>query len=74
MKYIFTSNGCPRCVIRKRELTERQIEFEERDASRLEGGTPYAELDAIDREAHVQLNMNNMQLPVEVDVWVARKR
>ncbi len=67
MKYLYTAEHCPLCHIRKKDLIKNNIPFEERSAERLNGGE---ETDPIDTEAHIQLNMNNMKLPVEFDMEV----
>ncbi|RLA40681.1 MAG: hypothetical protein DRR06_17105 [Gammaproteobacteria bacterium] len=68
MIYLYSKPNCPKCEARYVELDTQGVDYEVRDARRLEGGLPVDDLDAIDREAHVQLNMNNMELPVEVQV------
>jgi glutaredoxin len=66
MRYIYTKEDCPKCETLKKNYKNQGIEFVERDAARLT--TPADDKDQIDLEAHIQLNMNNMTLPVEVQV------
>lgn len=63
MKYIYTSNCCPKCVALKEKYNGEYIEYQERDAARIK-----APEDEIDLEALVAASMNNMELPIEVDV------
>ncbi len=65
MKYLYSALNCPRCEKRKTELRDQSIAFVERDADRLK--KPADDKDDIDVEAFVQLSMQNMILPVEVD-------
>lgn len=65
MIYIYTAPDCPRCVTRKNELKANGKEYTERDADRLK--KPTDDQDDIDKDAFVQLSMNNMILPVEVE-------
>lgn len=64
MKFIYTAPDCPKCVALKKKLNMQGIVYEERDGERL---TNPATHDKIDVEAFVQLSMQNMVLPVEVD-------
>lgn len=63
MKYIYTSNQCPKCDNLKKMYNEFGIPYIERIADRMK--TPE---DDIDREALIQASMQNMTLPVEVEV------
>ena len=69
MKYLYTAENCPRCTVRKHELDKAGTPYEVREADRLLKPAKYDNPgDAIDVEAFVKLSMNNMVLPIEVDV------
>ncbi len=65
MKYIYTAPECPKCESLKEKYKADGVEYIERDAERLK--TPTPDRDDIDVEAFVQLSMQNMVLPVEID-------
>ena len=65
MKYIYTANGCPACIDLKHAYDLQGVKYEERSAQRLKEGK---RIDQVDVDAFVQLNMQNMELPVEVNV------
>ncbi len=66
MKYIYTAPNCPRCDKLKKTLNMQGITYRERSGDRLT--SPTKDKDDIDVDAFVQLSMQNMVLPVEVDV------
>ncbi|UJS18193.1 MAG: hypothetical protein L3J17_03805 [Candidatus Jettenia sp.] len=63
MKYIYTAENCPKCESLKKKYKTEGVQFIERDADRIKRPD-----DEIDREALVQASMQNMELPVEVDM------
>lgn len=63
MKYIYTSNQCPKCDSLKKRYNEFGIPYVERIADRMK-----APEDDIDIQALIQASMQNMTLPVEVEV------
>ena len=65
MIYLYTTEDCPRCDKRKKELIANGIPFTPRDSQRLT--KPTDDQDDIDKDAFVQLSLNNMILPVEVE-------
>ncbi len=65
MKYIYTAPECPKCESLKEKYKAQSIEYIERDAERLKN--PSHDRDNVDVEAFVQLSMQNMILPVEID-------
>ncbi len=65
MKYIYTAPDCPKCETLKESYKAQNIEYVERDAERLK--KPADDRDNIDVEAFVQLSMQNMILPVEIN-------
>lgn len=65
MKYIYTAVDCPKCETLKEKYRTEGVEYVERDAERLK--KPSDDRDEIDVEAFVQLSMQNMVLPVEID-------
>ncbi len=65
MKYIYTAEDCPKCETLKEKYKNEGVEYVERDAERLK--RPSDDRDDIDVEAFVQLSMQNMVLPVEID-------
>lgn len=65
MKYIYTAPDCPKCETLKESYKAQNIEYVERDAERLK--KPAGDRDDIDVEAFVQLSMQNMILPVEIN-------
>lgn len=65
MKYIYTAPDCPKCETLKESYKAQNIEYVERDADRLK--KPTDDKDDIDVEAFVQLSMQNMILPVEIN-------
>tara|TARA_Y100000310_G_scaffold83971_3_gene80665 strand:+ start:12303 stop:12509 length:207 start_codon:yes stop_codon:yes gene_type:complete len=65
MKYIYVAPDCPRCHTLMCKYDKEGIKYEERSADRLT--SPDSRRDQIDIDAFVQLSMQNMVLPVEVD-------
>jgi glutaredoxin len=65
VKYIYTAPDCPKCETLKESYKAQNIEYVERDAERLK--KPAGDRDNIDVEAFVQLSMQNMILPVEIN-------
>ncbi|GJQ59608.1 MAG: hypothetical protein D8M57_10165 [Candidatus Scalindua sp. AMX11] len=65
MKYIYTAVDCPKCETLKERYKTEGVEYVERDADRLK--KPSDDRDQIDIDAFVQLSMQNMVLPVEID-------
>lgn len=63
MLYIYTSDNCPKCEKQKKTWKENNVIFEERDASRIRQIQ-----DEIDKEALVQASIQNMVLPVIVEM------
>ena len=63
MKYIYTAEACPKCESLKKKYKANGVRYEERSADRIKQPE-----DEIDREALVQASMQNMELPVEVDM------
>ena len=55
--------NCPLCKKVKEDYKKRGIVYIEREASRIK-----SPIDEIDREAFVQASMQNMELPVEVNI------
>ena len=66
MKYIYTNDNCPKCVNQKEKWHRNKVDYVERSADRLKGG--HADFDDIDQDALVQLNMQNLKLPVVIEV------
>jgi len=66
MKYIYTQANCPKCSSLKSGLIKQGILFKERSAERLQNRT-----DQIDVDGFVKLQMQNLTLPVEVDILTA---
>jgi arsenate reductase-like glutaredoxin family protein len=65
MRYIYTVPECQKCETLKDRYRTQGLEYIERDADRLKN--PATDRDDIDVEAYVQLAMQNMGLPVEVN-------
>jgi hypothetical protein len=65
MRYIYTAHDCPKCESLKNRYRTQGLEYIERDANRLKN--PAIDRDDIDVDAFVQLSMQNMVLPVEVN-------
>lgn len=65
MKYIYTTQGCMRSEKLKKEYRDQNIDFVERDVSRLKDHA--IERDDIDVEAYVELSLQSMILPIEVE-------
>jgi glutaredoxin len=65
MIYLYTAPDCPKCDSRKKDLKANSIEYIERDANRLK--RPADDYDDIDKDAIVQLAMQNQILPAEVE-------
>lgn len=63
MKYIYTAEDCPKCDSLKKKYRAEGVQFIERRSDRIKQPE-----DEIDREALVQASMQNMELPVEVDM------
>ena len=65
-KYIYSIEDCPRCDKLKASLNEAKTTFTERRGDRLANDPRI--FDAIDKEAFLQLQMQNLTFPVEVDI------
>ncbi len=63
MKYIYTAPDCPKCESLKKKYKKEGIEFIERKSDRIKQPE-----DEIDQEALVQASMQNMELPIEIDM------
>ena len=63
MKYIYTATDCPKCENIKKKYRVEGVSFVERNADRIKQPE-----DEIDQEALVQASMQNMELPVEVNI------
>jgi len=63
MKYLYTAENCPKCESLKKKYREEGVRFVERKADRIKQPE-----DEIDQEALVQASMQNMELPVEVNI------
>lgn len=63
MKYIYTNEGCSKCERQKAEWGNLGTKYEERSADRIK-----APVDSVDLEALVLASMQNMELPVIVEV------
>ena len=57
---------CSACIALKKKYDKDGVEYIERDGNRL--STPDGRKDQVDVDAFVQLNMQNMVFPVEVEV------
>ena len=66
VKYIYSMSDCPKCDARKTQLRNAHITFTERSGERLSMDTRV--MDKIDKEAHLQLQMQNLTFPVELDI------
>lgn len=63
MKYIYTSENCPKCQTLKEKYLKEKTIFEERSANRIKSPQ-----DDIDQEALIQASMQNNSLPVIVEI------
>lgn len=63
MKYIYTESDCPKCEKLKTQLKKDKIIYIERPSSRIKSPE-----DEADREALIQASMQNLLLPVIVDL------
>ena len=63
MKYIYTESGCQKCVELKEQLKKDKIIYIERHSSRIKSPE-----DEADREALIQASMQNLLIPVIVDL------
>ena len=63
MVYIYTTSDCPKCVKLKEEYNVKGVKYQERSSSRIKSPE-----DGVDCEALVQASMQNMQLPVVVEI------
>ncbi len=63
MKYLYTAQDCPKCETLKKKYGTDGVQFVERNADRIKQPE-----DEIDQEALVQASMQNMELPVEVNI------
>ena len=63
MKYIYTESECPKCEELKTQLKKDKIIYIERHSSRIKSPE-----DEADREALIQASMQNLILPVVVDL------
>ena len=65
-KYIYSVEDCPRCETLKNKYREGRVSFSERRGDRLANDPRM--FDSIDKEAYIQLQMQNLTFPVEVDI------
>lgn len=65
MKYIYTKDMCSACTELKEKYDSEGIKYIERDGDRLK--TPAIDRDDIDLDAFVQLSIQNMVFPVEIE-------
>lgn len=63
MKYIYTSSQCPKCDELKKKYNEFGIAYIERMSDRMK-----APEDDIDIQALVQASMQNLALPVIIEI------
>lgn len=63
MKYIYTAPDCTKCEFLKKKYKTEGIQFVERSADRIKQPE-----DKVDQEALIQASMQNMELPVEVEI------
>lgn len=63
IKYLYTQDNCPLCKKVKEGYEKRGVVYIEREVSRIK-----SPIDEIDREAFVQVSMQNMELPVEANI------
>ena len=63
LKYLYTQENCSLCKKVKEDFEKRGIIYVEREASRIK-----SPIDEIDREALIQASMQNMSLPVEINI------
>ncbi len=61
-RYMYTSSLCGNCKALKKEYASKGINYIERDADRIKNPE-----DDIDKEAFVELSLNNMVLPIVVE-------
>lgn len=63
MKYIYTTENCSKCELQKTEWNKKFVRYEERNASRIKNPE-----DEIDQEALIRASLQNMNLPVIVEL------
>lgn len=62
MIYLYGNEDCPNCKKKEKELKDKGIPFEKRDAARMK-----APEDDIDQDALIEASMQNLVLPVIVE-------
>ncbi len=65
-KFIYSIEDCPKCEMLKAKYRAANISFSSRKSDRL--GSDPRMFDAIDKEAFLQLQMQNLTFPVEVNI------
>ncbi len=65
-KYIYSKEMCSACDELKKEYKEQGVRFIERNGDRLDNDPRI--FDDIDKEAFMNLQMQNLTFPVEIDV------
>jgi glutaredoxin len=63
MIYLYSNEGCSRCKVQKELYEKAGTPYIERHADRMKNPE-----DAIDREALIEASMQNMSLPVIVEI------
>jgi hypothetical protein len=65
-KYIYTKAMCSACDALKKKYKDQHISFQERSGDRLDLDPRI--FDEIDKEAFLQLQMQNLTFPIELDI------
>ena len=63
MKYVYTADNCPKCTTLKNKLKSEGTPYEERSADRIKNPQ-----DKIDQEALINGSIQNMELPIVVEM------
>lgn len=66
LKYVYTKKSCSACDVLKKELADAGTKYINRNGDRL--ALDPRVFDDIDKEAFVIFQMQNLTLPVEVDI------
>jgi hypothetical protein len=68
VRYLYSMDACPKCVALYEKLKDDHVAFTVRSGERLKGDPRL--LDDIDKQAFLQLQMQNLTFPIDITIMV----